>query len=496
MTVSPIPLTGAYYDQNFYSLPSSGTASSSQLPQGWDFAEQVGSLLMADDGGSPLGGVYSYGPDGSNDRAFGELFGVNNHPILGAEFVNATDHNIVDVTIDYVGEQWRAGGGQDQLDFQYSLDATSLTSGTWHDFNALDFVAPHATGGPSALNGNDPGNETVLVSDLELNIAPGASFYIRWVPSDTSGTGNGLAIDNFTLHATFDTPTAKSDFNGDFHSDILWHNDNGSVSVWDSGQISAAHITGYGGTIPDSWHASGTADLFGGGTSDVVWRNDDGSVMITGDGFETTPTVAIPADWHIAGTGHFDNGGGTDILWHNDNGAVSLWDYGEISNAHIIVSAGVVSTSWQIAGTGDFDGDGHDDILWRNDNGAVSIWDSGQIGGAHIVSAAGVVGNDWHIAGTGDFNGDGKSDILWRNDNGAASIWDSGQINGGHIIAAAGDVPTSWHIVDTGDYDANGHTDILWHNDNGAVSIWDNGQISGGHIIAAAGVVASDWHIA
>ena len=494
MTVSPIALTGAYYNQTFYSLPSHGTAGSSQLPQGWDFAARAGSMLIADDGGLPGSGVYSYGPDDSSDRAFGELSAGSNHPILGAGFVNATNHNIVDVAIDYVGEQWRAGGGQDRLDFQYSLDATSLTSGTWHDFNALDFVAPHTTGGPGALDGNDPANEAFLGSQFELNIAPGASFYIRWVPSDTSGTGNGLAIDNVSLHATFDTPTAKSDFNGDFHSDILWHNDNGSVSVWDSGQISGAHIVRYAGEIPNSWHVDGTADFFSAGTSDVVWRNDDGSVMITGDGWATLPD-AVATDWHIAGTGHFDNGGGADILWRNDNGAVSLWDYGEISNAHIIVAAGVVSTSWQIAGTGDFDGDGHDDILWRNDNGAMSIWDSGQIDRAHIIAAAGVVSTSWHVAGTGDFNKDGHDDILWRNDNGAVSIWDNGQIDHAHVVAAAGVVSTSWHIADTGDYDGNGFADILWHNDNGAVSIWDNGQISNAHIIAAAGVVGNDWHI-
>ena len=44
-------------------------------------------------------------------------------------------------------EQWRAGvlnrGAADRLDFQLSTDATSLTTGTWTDYDALDFNSPN-----------------------------------------------------------------------------------------------------------------------------------------------------------------------------------------------------------------------------------------------------------------------------------------------------------------------------------------------------------------
>jgi hypothetical protein len=193
------------------------------------------------------------------------------------------------------------------------------------------------------------------------------------------------------------------------------------------------------------------------------------------------------------GQSDFGGNGQDDILWWRANGTVSIWDDGQIGNAHF-VGTGILP-SWHVAGKGDFDGNGQDDILWRNDNGAVSIWDNGQIGGAHLISNPGVVPGSWHISGTGDFDGNGQDDILWRNDNGAVSIWDNGQIGGAHIIASAGVVANSWHIADTGDYDGNARSDVLWRNDNGAVSIWDNGQIGGTHIIAAAGLVPNDWHI-
>ncbi len=240
-------------------------------------------------------------------------------------------------------------------------------------------------------------------------------------------------------------------------------------------------------------------DAGGNGHDDILWYRDNGTASIWDDGqignahFVGT---GVPLDWHVAGKGDFDGNGHDDILWYRDNATVSIWDNGQIGGAHVIADAGVVPSNWHIAGTGDFDGNGHDDILWHRDNGTVSIWDNGQIGGAHIAADAGVVPSSWHIAATGDFDGNGHSDILWRNDNGAVSIWDNGNIANAHIIADAGVVSNTWHIAKTGDFDGNGHSDILWFRDNGAVSIWDDGNIANAHIIADAGVVPNSWHIA
>ncbi|WP_433995913.1 hypothetical protein [Bradyrhizobium genosp. L] len=42
------------------------------------------------------------------------------------------------------------------------------------------------------------------------------------------------------------------DYDGNGRSDILWHNDNGAVSVWDSGNMQAAHIVAT--DVDSSWH--------------------------------------------------------------------------------------------------------------------------------------------------------------------------------------------------------------------------------------------------
>ncbi len=312
---------------------------------------------------------------------------------------------------------------------------------------------------------------------------------------------NGINGGDIDVTTSIWDPRTPRDFGADGHSDILWRNDNGAASIWDSGQIGNAHIISNAGVVPTSWHMSGKGDFDGNGHSDILWRNDNGAASIWDNGqiggaHIIAAAGVIPSGWNIAGTGDFDGNGHSDILWRNDNGAASIWDDGQIGSAHIISAAGVVPNSWHIAGTGDFDGNGHSDILWRNDNGAASIWDDGQIGNAHIISAAGVVPNSWHISGTGDFDGNGHDDILWRNDNGAVSIWNDGQIGGAHIVSDPGVVANSWHISDTGDYDGNGYADILWRNDNGAVSIWDYGVLIAAHIVSGPGVVTSDWHIA
>ena len=49
------------------------------------------------------------------------------------------------LAIAYTGEQWRLGatGRTDRIDFQYSLDATSLATGTWADVDNLNFSGPY-----------------------------------------------------------------------------------------------------------------------------------------------------------------------------------------------------------------------------------------------------------------------------------------------------------------------------------------------------------------
>ncbi|MCG3141817.1 MAG: hypothetical protein HDKAJFGB_03144 [Anaerolineae bacterium] len=204
----PISLTtlDSAYTQNFDTLAITGTTNT-LLPTGWELTESGGGprdneQYAADNGGSNTGDTYSYGATSSGERAFGGLRSGNLIPIIGANFINNTGNVITSLKISYTGEEWRLGAlsRNDQLDFQFSNDATSLTTGTWTDVNDLDFVTPTNTGTVGAKDGNASGFRTALDYTLGgLSIADGASFWIRWTDVNASGADDGLAVDDFSL---------------------------------------------------------------------------------------------------------------------------------------------------------------------------------------------------------------------------------------------------------------------------------------------------------
>jgi hypothetical protein len=87
------------------------------------------------------------------------------------------------------------------LQFQYSLNAGSLNSGTWINVPGLDFLTPNLVG-VGAHNGNLAANQSAISGSIGfLNIPVGATFWIRWVDLALPGGGpeDGLAVDDFTI---------------------------------------------------------------------------------------------------------------------------------------------------------------------------------------------------------------------------------------------------------------------------------------------------------
>ena len=204
--------TGTAVTQNFNGLPTSGTGTlASNTPNGVGFVETGSGLnttITAGTGGSSTGDTYSFGaelaisPALAADRALGALQSGTVASTLGLRFVNSTGVTLTSVQISYVGEQWRLGaaGRVDRLDFQYQLGATSLTTGTWTDFNSLDFTAPITSGTLGALDGNSAANRTALAQSVTgLSIAPAAEFWVRWTDLNPTGADDGLGIDDFSI---------------------------------------------------------------------------------------------------------------------------------------------------------------------------------------------------------------------------------------------------------------------------------------------------------
>lgn len=200
------------YSQDFNGLVSTnGVANgiAATLPTGWYFAEtgsNADTFYSTSTGGASAGDTYSYGPSGNTERAFGTLLNSSLTPTIGASFTNNTGAVITGLQVAYIGEQWRHGsadGNIDRLDFQYSLDATSLTTGTWTDFDSLDFLTPNIIDASGALNGNTTQNRTALSGTITgLNVPDGATFWFRWSDLNVGSSDDGLAVDDFNITPT------------------------------------------------------------------------------------------------------------------------------------------------------------------------------------------------------------------------------------------------------------------------------------------------------
>ncbi|OLP16352.1 hypothetical protein BST81_21405 [Leptolyngbya sp. 'hensonii'] len=191
------------YSQDFNTLISSGSATwVNNTIEGWYTARTgTGTTIVANDGGSNAGNLYSYGSTGSTERSLGSVGSGNaaaGNFFWGGRFFNDTGSTVNTLYINYFGEQWRNSAATGQtLDFQYQIGATGLTTGTWTNFDPLDFTSPITGGTASALNGNLAQNRTLVSGTLNnLSLAPGQEIWFRWSDPDHPGSDHGLSIDD------------------------------------------------------------------------------------------------------------------------------------------------------------------------------------------------------------------------------------------------------------------------------------------------------------
>jgi Calx-beta domain len=198
---------GSAYTQNFDTLGNvAGTTTNNLTIPGWFMTEGGGGArdneqYAVDTGGSTTGDTYSYGAPGSTERALGGLRTGTLIPQFGAAFTNNTGSTIRSVDVAYTGEEWRLGtaGRTDQLNFEYSTNATDLVTGTWTNAPGLNFVTPD-TATVGAKNGNAAASRTALSASISgLSIPNGATAWIRWTDVDATGADDGLAVDDFSL---------------------------------------------------------------------------------------------------------------------------------------------------------------------------------------------------------------------------------------------------------------------------------------------------------
>ncbi|MEO6655217.1 MAG: hypothetical protein ABIO36_03975, partial [Pyrinomonadaceae bacterium] len=209
--ISVTPL-GVPITQNFDTLPASGTATftnDSTLPGWYSARTGTGTTIVANDGASNAGNLYSYGTGTATDRALGSIGSSNAAAgsfFWGILLTNNTGTTITSLDVSYTGEQWRnsAAAGQ-TVAFSY-ITGASFT-GNLADFQAagtnvtaLDFTSPVTLGTAAALNGNLAANRTAISFTISsLGLADGQSILLRWSDPDHTGSDHGLSIDDFSV---------------------------------------------------------------------------------------------------------------------------------------------------------------------------------------------------------------------------------------------------------------------------------------------------------
>src|SRR5687768_210670 len=204
---------GVPYTQDFDTLPASGSATwtnNSTIP-GWFHARTgTGTTIVANNGSSNAGNLYSYGTGTDTDRALGSL-GSGNAAIgnlfWGVRLQNNSGSTITQLDVSYTGEQWRNSAAAAQtVSFSYLVGSPTVT-GSLAEFQSagvavpqLDFTSPITGGAAAALDGNLAANRVTLTHSITgLNIPNGTEVMLRWSDPDHTGADHGLSIDDFSV---------------------------------------------------------------------------------------------------------------------------------------------------------------------------------------------------------------------------------------------------------------------------------------------------------
>lgn len=210
-----ITTLGVPYSDSFDTLPASGSATwtnNSTIP-GWFHARTgTGTTIVANNGSSNAGNLYSYGTGTATDRALGSLGSSNAAAgsfFWGVRLQNNTGSTITSLTVSFTGEQWRNSAAAAQtIAFSYLVGSPTV-AGSLAEFQsagvavpALDFTSPITGGTAAALDGNLAANRVALSTTITgLSIPSGTEVMLRWSDPDHSGSDHGLSIDEFSVTA-------------------------------------------------------------------------------------------------------------------------------------------------------------------------------------------------------------------------------------------------------------------------------------------------------
>ncbi len=219
-----INILGSSITENFNGMTSTGTSYPNNSWTGIRAGGTGtnGAILspIVDNGNNSSGNILNLGTTSSNERALGTLASGSTIPSFGVSFINKTGFTINSINLSGVMEQWRSGASSTTTErcvFEYSIDATSINTGTWTALVSMDLVEKlTSTTAAAAVDGNAGANKTAisgLITGLNLVNNTGVIWF-RWTDTDNTSSDGAYAIDDLSITATASTTFTISWSNG------------------------------------------------------------------------------------------------------------------------------------------------------------------------------------------------------------------------------------------------------------------------------------------
>lgn len=200
------------YTQNFDTLASSGTDlawNNGTTLSGWYSSSN---LITAAPGDASDETLYSFGSNGSSDRALGIVSeGGVGAPQFAVAIRNESGTTLNSINIAFEGEQWRRSNtnipAPQTLEFGYRTSASlgGIDSGAYTNVAGLAFTSPGYLAPFGPVDGNNSSNRSSNISSslTGLDWKQGEYLWLRW-ENEINGVGSihGLGIDNFSFSAS------------------------------------------------------------------------------------------------------------------------------------------------------------------------------------------------------------------------------------------------------------------------------------------------------
>ncbi len=413
--IVPTPATGDL-DSNAWAVAgmSSGDVAFDATSNGGDYGRGTSA------GNVTSGGLYAFQVGGVSDVALGwQATSSDFSPgSFTLKITNNTGVTVSRFSIDY--EVWVLNNEDraSSANFSYSSDNSSYTN-----VASLNTTTTAAKDGSPSWASSDKS-----VTIYGLNIADGASFYLRWSSADVSGSGSRdeIAIDDIVLKVNGPVSTTQ---NGDWDLDATW--ESGSVPA-STDDIIIAHNNDV-----DDTRSCNSLTISAGGRLDV----EAALTVATSSSVGSGAVLNIKSGGtYTQSAGSFTNSGGTITVFAGQDMVFS-------SNSTSLTNTGVIEV-----------------------NSSSSLFGSLLLKGSYSESGVGVINYRRYVAGTTtwDLIGpplsgydmedfiDENTDIASGNGSGAGA---SGEYAVGYYTntAAAYNAGNAWVNYTSSTYDSAGN---------------------------------------